>query len=111
MEVANGPITGDIDEALEGRGIRIVPDVLANAGGVTVSYFEWVQNRSGDAWTLEEVRERLEQVLKRALAEVWSVHEEEKLPLRSAAYAVAMRRLAGAIESHGTRDYFQTGQG
>ena len=76
-----------------------------------VSYFEWVQNRSGYAWTLETVRERLEQVLKQAFAEMWTVHEEEELPLRSAAYAVAMRRLAGAIESQGTRDYFQTGQG
>ncbi len=111
MEVANGPIAGNVDETLEGRGVRIVPDVLANAGGVIVSYFEWVQNRSGYAWTLEEVRARLDQVLKRTFAEMWSVHEEEKLPLRSAAYAVAMRRLAGAIESQGTRDYFQTGQG
>ncbi len=111
VEVANGPIVGDVDETLEGRDVRFVPDVLANAGGVTVSYFEWVQNRSGYAWTLEEVRERLEQVLRRAFTEVWSVHDEEKLTLRSAAYAVAMRRLAGAIESHGTRDYFQTGQG
>jgi glutamate dehydrogenase (NADP+) len=109
-EVANGPIAGDVDPILEGRGVRIVPDVLTNAGGVTVSYFEWVQNRSGYPWALDEVRKRLQEVLSRSFTEVWDTHEGENLSLRSAAYAVAMRRIAGAIESHGTFEYFQTGR-
>ena len=84
----------------------MVPDVLANAGGVIVSYFEWVQNRQGYPWTLEEVRERLEVMLVQAFDDVWSVHESEGATLRAAAYTVAMRRIGEAIASHGTREYF-----
>jgi glutamate dehydrogenase (NADP+) len=108
-EVANGPVTGDADPILQERGIEVLPDVLVNAGGVVVSYFEWVQNRQGWAWSLEEVRERLAGVLQGAFERVWQVHESEKLTLRSAAYAVALRRLAAAIEAGGTQHYFQTG--
>jgi glutamate dehydrogenase (NADP+) len=107
VEVANGPITGDVDQVLADRGTRVVADVLANAGGVIVSYFEWVQNRQGYPWTLDEVRERLEAMLVQAFDDVWSVHESEEVTLRAAAYTVAMRRIGEAIASHGTREYFQ----
>jgi len=110
IEVANGPILSDAESVLLERGTVIVPDVLANAGGVTVSYFEWVQNRSGYAWTLDEVRERLAEVMTRAFGEVWQVATDEERSLRSAAYAQAFRRIGDAVGAHGTREYFQEGR-
>jgi glutamate dehydrogenase (NADP+) len=104
--VANGPIRGEVDERLHERGITVLPDVLTNAGGVTVSYFEWVQNRQGYAWTLQEVRERLEEVMSRAFDEIWELQQAEKSSLRHAAYTLALRRIGGAIESQGTREFF-----
>jgi glutamate dehydrogenase (NADP+) len=106
-EVANGPIEGSADEVMKEKGITVLPDVLTNAGGVTVSYFEWVQNRQGYAWTLQEVRDRLEQVMSNAFAASWQVREHDKVPMRDAAYIVALRRLAEAIESEGTYEFFQ----
>ncbi|MEN8184724.1 MAG: Glu/Leu/Phe/Val dehydrogenase, partial [Myxococcota bacterium] len=105
-EVANGPIVGDVDARLRERGTLVLPDVLVNAGGVTVSYFEWVQNRQGYAWTLEEVRARLEQVLTRAFEATWRIVEEEDVSPRGGAYALAMRRIAEAIEAQGTHEFF-----
>jgi glutamate dehydrogenase (NADP+) len=105
-EVANGPIEGEADELLRAAGKVVLPDVLTNAGGVTVSYFEWVQNRQGYPWTLEEVRERLERTLVDAFERIWEIHEEREIPLRAAAYGVALQRLAEAIECQGTRAYF-----
>ena len=96
-----------MDEALQERGTLVLPDVLTNAGGVIVSYFEWTQNRQGFAWTLEEVRERLEAVLTRSFAAIWDVHQKEQIPVREAAYAIALRRIAEATELHGTREYFE----
>ncbi len=106
-EVANGPVASDADSLLRDRGIVVLPDVLTNAGGVTVSYFEWVQNRQGYAWTLEEVRARLEEVLVRAFGQIWEIHRDEDASVRSAAYTVAMRRIGEAIESHGTQKFFR----
>jgi glutamate dehydrogenase (NADP+) len=105
-EVANGPIVGSVDARLVERGHTVLPDVLTNAGGVSVSYFEWVQNRQGDRWTLERVRDRLEQVMTDAFAATWRIHEEEEVPLRVAAYRLALRRIADAIEAGGTREFF-----
>jgi glutamate dehydrogenase (NADP+) len=107
VEVANGPVTGDADDLLAERGVQVVPDVLANAGGVTVSWFEWVQNRQGYPWSLETVRERLDEAMSRAFAATWKVHEEDERGLRSAAYTVALRRLAEGIEAEGTQRYFR----
>ncbi len=107
VEVANGPIAGEVDTELFRRGIQVVPDVLANAGGVTVSYFEWVQNRSGYYWTLEEVRSRLAEIMTSAFDQVWRLADNEKRSLRSAAYARALRRIEEAELAHGTREYFQ----
>jgi glutamate dehydrogenase (NADP+) len=108
-EVANGPITSDADAALRERGVVVLPDVLTNAGGVTVSYFEWSQNRQGYAWTLSEVRERLAATLSKAFESIWSIHESEPMSLRDAAYTLALRRIGEAIEAGGTHDYFSGG--
>ena len=107
IEVANGPIAGAVDEQLADK--IVVPDVLANAGGVIVSYFEWVQNRQGYPWSLEEVRSRLADMLEAAFEQMWRVHEDEKQTLRASAYIVAMRRIADAITAGGTAAYFRNG--
>ncbi len=80
--------------------------MLVNAGGVIVSYFEWVQNRQGYSWTLDEVRERLKQLIVTAFNDVWTLHSGEGLTLRDAAYVTALRRIAEAIEAQGSRAYF-----
>lgn len=105
-EVANGPILSSAEPILEKNGITVIPDVLANAGGVTVSYFEWVQNRQGYMWTLEEVRARLEQVMCKAFNEVWETAEREKQSLRAGAYTLAFKRIERGINAHGTREFF-----
>lgn len=106
-ELANGPIASEADSVLTKKGIIIVPDILANAGGVTVSYFEWVQNKSGNYWNLHEVHEKLKNKMINAYDQVVAAKNEFKVNMRTAAYVVATRRLAEGIESRGTRDYFK----
>lgn len=106
-EVANGPIADDADALLESRGITVLPDVLVNAGGVIVSYFEWVQNRQGYPWTLEDVRARLHEIMSKRFAEIYE--QRGSGSLRASAYAIGMRRIAEAIESHGSRAFFSAG--
>jgi glutamate dehydrogenase (NADP+) len=107
IEVANGPITSSADRVLVDKGINIVPDILANAGGVTVSYFEWVQNRGGLAWGLDEVHERLEAIMRREFAAVHDLATSLGVDLRRAAYAHALTRLGAAIASQGTHAWFR----
>jgi len=101
VEAANGPTTSEADEILDDRGIVVVPDILANAGGVTASYFEWAQNRQGFAWEEDAVAERLHRVMHDAFITVWATAQSHDVSLRRGAYAVAVKRLAEAIEARG----------
>lgn len=101
VEGANGPTTPEADEILHDRGVMIVPDILANAGGVTVSYFEWVQGLQEFFWTEEEVNAKLERVIVHSFNTVLDRALKEKLPLRTAAYLVAVARAAKATEIRG----------
>jgi len=106
LELANGPVTPEADTILNDRGVIVLPDILANAGGVTVSYFEWVQNRQGYYWDLEEIHSRLKKTMEREGRAIWSITKERNVSVRSAAYIHALGRLATAIEAHGTQPFF-----
>jgi len=106
FEIANGPVTPAADAILEKKGIMVFPDILINAGGVTVSYFEWVQNRSGFYWTLSEVNDRLKQSMVAETLRIWEIANEKQISMRTAAYVHALSRLSEAIEAKGTRDYY-----
>ncbi|HEX4215459.1 MAG TPA: Glu/Leu/Phe/Val dehydrogenase [Candidatus Dormibacteraeota bacterium] len=101
VEGANGPTTPEADEIMQRKGVFLVPDILANAGGVTVSYFEWVQDLQSFFWSEHEVNEKLGAIMNRAFSEVLAVAEERKLPMRMAAYVKAVERVAGATRERG----------
>lgn len=106
MELANGPVTADADARLEKNGVIVIPDILANAGGVTVSYFEWVQNRQGFYWTEEQVQHKLRPIMERESGAVWRLAQKKDITLRTAAYVLGLERIAEAIQAHGTQNYF-----
>ncbi|MCU0537651.1 MAG: glutamate dehydrogenase, partial [Hydrococcus sp. Prado102] len=109
FEVANGPTTSEADAILEAKGIYVFPDILVNAGGVTVSYFEWVQNRSGLYWSLQEVNQHLKDRIVTEAEKVWAIAQEFSVSMRTAAYIHALNRLGEAIDAKGTRDYYING--
>jgi glutamate dehydrogenase (NAD(P)+) len=101
IEGANGPTTPEADEILNERGIVVVPDILANAGGVIVSYFEWVQDLQNFFWEEEEVNRKLEQIMVRSFREVWDFSQERFVPLRLGANMLAVSRVASAVQARG----------
>ena len=106
FEVANGPTTSAADEILEAKGIKVFPDILVNAGGVTVSYLEWVQNRNGLYWSLADVQEQLKTRMVTEANAVWDIVEELGVSFRTAAYIHSLNRLNDAMSAKGTRDYY-----
>ena len=110
VEVANGPTTSDGDAVLNDAEKLVVPDILANAGGVTVSYFEWVQNKQGYYWTEPQVHERLKEIMSREFDAVYQLADSHGIDMRTAAYAHALTRIGQAIEAVGTQSYFQGGR-
>ena len=101
IEGANGPTTPEADDILADKGVLVLPDVLANAGGVTVSYFEWVQDFSSFFWTEDEINARLVRIMQEAFASVWAVAQEHKVTLRTATFIVACKRILHAREMRG----------
>ena len=101
VEGANGPVTAEADAIICDQGKFIIPDIIANAGGVIVSYFEWVQDRQCFFWSEDEVNSRLEKMLCIAFDEALEMSQREKLDMRQAAYGLAMKRIAESMESRG----------
>lgn len=101
VEGANGPVDADADERLFERGVVVLPDILANAGGVTVSYFEWVQNRQYYSWDLNRVRQQLDSILSSAFEDVWQLANEKNVSLRTAAFMIGIQRVQRSTELGG----------
>ena len=106
FEVANGPVTAAADRLLDEAGVELVPDILVNAGGVTVSWFEWIANRTGDRWAAEVVADRLEERMVTETEAVLALADERELRLRTAAYVHAIERLSRAMDATGTATLF-----
>jgi glutamate dehydrogenase (NAD(P)+) len=100
-EAANGPVTPDADRILHSNGVFLIPDILCNAGGVTVSYFEWVQDENHLFWDEQDVNGRLEKIMKRSFQEVLKIHLEKKVDMRLAANMLGVSRVAEASKIRG----------
>ncbi|MDY0131293.1 MAG: Glu/Leu/Phe/Val dehydrogenase [Desulforegulaceae bacterium] len=100
-EAANGPVTSEADSILKEKGVVVTPDILTNAGGVTVSYFEWVQNRYGYYWSEKEVEEKQEEKMVSAFNDIWALSEEYKVSIRDAAYMISVKKVADVMKLRG----------
>jgi len=100
-EGANGPVDPAADPILRRNGVNVIPDILCNAGGVVVSYFEWVQNREARFWSLDEINSRLHEIIVEAAGTVWQRAESDGIPSRLAAHAIAVERVAEATRLRG----------
>ncbi|HLC36930.1 MAG TPA: glutamate dehydrogenase, partial [archaeon] len=101
LEMANGPVTPEADLILHKKGIHVIPDILANAGGVIVSYFEWVQNNTGFYWQSKEISDLLHRKLDDATEEILKIKEEYKVHLRTAAYILALKKMLKTMKFRG----------
>jgi glutamate dehydrogenase (NADP+) len=107
LEVANGPTAPEADDVLADAGVTVIPDILANAGGVTVSYFEWAQNRAGVRWTADDVSGRLEERMGTESEAIWDLAQDRGVTLRVAAYAHALERISAAVDATGSADDYR----
>ncbi|MFT7615934.1 MAG: glutamate dehydrogenase (NADP+) [Candidatus Woesearchaeota archaeon] len=107
-ELANGPLTPKADEILKGKNVMVIPDILANAGGVSVSYFEWVQNKQNYYWDLERIHTELEEKMVKAFTLVKELSAKHQCDLRTAAYILATQRLNESISAQGTKQFFNS---
>lgn len=107
VEAANGPTTPEADKILRDKKALVIPDILANAGGVTVSYFEWTQNRNGYYWDEADIHQRLQKIMAREFNAVYHLMDNKGCDMRTAAYSHALDRLDSAIRAQGTHEFFQ----
>ena len=108
LEIANSPVTPEAHDILTDKGVSVVPDILTNAGGVIVSYFEWTQNRTGSYWSEREVHEALDEQIGAAADRVGEEADRSDTDLRTAAYILALRRICGALSEYGTEEFFES---